>query len=314
MAVAMVVASPLAAQVQLDLLIEPWSDRPRIAETNDEPVYILEGEDSISGQNIQIFDWDSYGRIKFDKNEREPGLWLGYRLRTIEINSDIDDFPTGLTDLALAAAVPLSDEDSEWSIGMIGGAGIATNNHFGDSDAIYGIGVLDFQKHLDDDRHLHLGIDYHGNRALWPDIPLPYAMFSHQVSPDLSYRAGLPHSGLAWNASETISFEFDYTFPINLSGLANWKLTDEFSLFADYHHTIDGFWRDDEPDTQRLFYEYDRVGVGVHWTRGRWIDLSLGVGYAFSQEFSRGFDMRDLDEVASPSDELVISLAIRGTF
>src|SRR5688572_2272482 len=75
-----------AAQTDLDFLIRPWEARPHIAETFDDIVYITQGTDQTSEADISIFDWDSYGRIKFDKQNNDPNWWLGYRLLTIEID------------------------------------------------------------------------------------------------------------------------------------------------------------------------------------------------------------------------------------
>lgn len=301
------------AQVDLRLLTEPWGDSPRFAETQDELVYILEGRDDRTGQDIQVFDWDSFGRVKFDRQENDPAWWLGYRLRSIEISRDIVGFPTGLTDLAVAAAVPFKRSDTEWSAGLIVGAGTANDNHFRNSDALYGIAALNFSKSLTADRTLHLGIDYRGNRVLWPDVPLPYAMLSERLNEDFSYRVGLPFSGLSWDITDSVVLDLEYAFPLNLSAEARFQISDEFNLFADYRRTIDGFHREDS-DTQRIFYEYDRVEVGVRWIKEPMIDVSLGVGYAFGQEFSRGWDIRDLDTVAEPSDEMLVSLTLRGAF
>ena len=46
----------------------------------------------------------------------------------------------------------------------------------------------------------------------------------------------------------------------------------------------------------------------------RAIDARAGVGYAFDQEFSTGFDIRDTDTVAELSDEAFFFFTVQGRF
>ena len=57
-----------------------------------------------------------------------------------------------------------------------------------------------------------------------------------------------------------------------------------------------------------------RVEAGVRFIFDPWIDASLGIGYAFDQSFSTGFDVRNLTTFSRISDEPYLSLVLRGTF
>ncbi|MCI0631171.1 MAG: hypothetical protein L0Y44_11025 [Phycisphaerales bacterium] len=300
------------AQTGLDLLTRPWEAGPHLAETFDDILFIGKGEDERSGEDIGIFDWNSLGRIKFDKEASEPDHSLGYRLLTIGVDSDIPAFPRTLWDVALSYGTWVNRSPDDWSIGIIGGAGTANDDHFSNWEAVYGIAVLEFAKVIGSETTLHVGIDYDGNRSLFPDVPLPYAMISSRLIEDFSFRAGLPFSGFEWRAMDAVGLEVEYEFPTNVLARASWDFAPDFSVFVDYQHTTDGFHVDDQRD--RLFYDLDRASVGIHWTKRPLIDVSFGVGYAFDQEFARGFDIRSLDDVVSPSDEFLFFVTLRGTF
>jgi len=60
-----------------------------------------------------------------------------------------------------------------------------------------------------------------------------------------------------------------------------------------------------------------RAGAGIHYRNPSlfnkfYVDMSLIAGYAFSQNFSHGFDARDLDTFTRCSDEPYIGLVIIG--
>ena len=95
------------------------------------------------------------------------------------------------------------------------------------------------------------------------------------------------------------------------------SFTDEVSVFAGYAHFFNGFFLDDVPKTDRLFYEMNRVETGVRFEGtivGFYVDAALTVGYAFQQNFYRGFDARNLDSFSSISDEPYLGIVLIGRF
>jgi hypothetical protein len=61
----------------------------------------------------------------------------------------------------------------------------------------------------------------------------------------------------------------------------------------------------------------NRVEAGVRFEGkifGFYTDAALTVGYAFEQNFYRGFDARDLNSFSSISDEPYIGLVLIGRF
>lgn len=298
------------------MLLRPWDDaqKPRIAETNDDILYIPGGDIDQNGDDIDIFYWDSIGRIKFDRDDNDPGFWLGYHVLQIELGGNPRGLAGGYTDLSLAGAFDLGQIGDGWDVSLAAGAGIATDNHLSDTDAIYGLATINLRKSLSQSGGLDLGVNYNGNRTFLPDIPLPYAMYHDRLGGDFNYYVGVPSTGFVWTPGDRWTIRADYTVPINVQASVSYELMeDTLSLFAEYRQTYDAFWIHDV-DNRRTFYEMSRVVAGVRWIWGPWIDLSVGGGIAFDQEFSTGWDSRDTHTFASPSDEPVLFVNLRGTF
>ena len=302
---------PASAQIGPSLVIEPWKPEPHWADTVDEPTFIEGGEARGTDEEIDIFYWDSFGRVKLDRHDPDPSFWFGYRVLAVDVDTELSELPPGLMDIAVVAAAKLGETDT-WQWTVIGGAGTANDMHFSNSDAIYGIGNINASRALDEDRSLHIGLNYNGNRTFLPDVPLPYATYEHRVGDDLSYTLGVPQSGVTWRPIEPLTLTAQYTVPTNIHANASWHFTDSLSTFAEYAQTLDGFYID-EHDNRRLFYEWRRVAAGLR-AQMSWLDARLGVGWAFDQEFSTGFDVRDLDTLVEPEDGLIFFLTLQGTF
>ncbi len=194
---------------------------------------------------------------------------------------------------------------------MIGGAGHANDGHFNDDDGWYGLATINVTRQLDETSRLHVGLSYHGNRLILPDIPLPYITYTHRDD-QVTYAIGLPSTWVAWTAVENLTVEAAYLFPMDGEVRVEYRLSERFSIFAEYLATTDG-WSIDGVDHRRMFYEFHRASAGVRWV-SRWIDASLGIGYAFDQRFETGFDVRDTTHIVALEDEPLVSLRLTGTF
>jgi hypothetical protein len=88
-------------------------------------------------------------------------------------------------------------------------------------------------------------------------------------------------------------------------------------VFVDYGNWFNGFQLDEESRTNRLFYQMSRAETGVRFEGtiwGMYVDVALAGGYAFEQNFDRGFDVRGLDHLTSISDVPYVGLIIIGRF
>ncbi len=202
--------------------------------------------------------------------------------------------------------------ENDWEIYLLGGAGTANDGHFDDEEALYGIGTVHFARKLSADEEWMFGLSYDGHRAFLPDFPLPYASYRRKLNDQFIAVVGVPFGGAYWRPLERLRVDVTYTLPTDLKGRVSWYFTGNLSVFAEYTRAQDGF-SIDGVDNRRLFYSARRAFGGVRWVN-KLVDVSLGIGYAFDQEFERGFDQRDTATVTKVDDAPLAALRLEGTF
>ncbi len=302
------------AQTAPSMLIQPWPDKPILAQTFDLPVYITDGHVKGDDSDIQTFFWDSYGRVKFDRQDQDPTFSVGYRFYSLSVDADRPDLDSSYNDLALVGAWNGEKVDG-WRPGVIVGAGSSNDDHWREGDAIYGVAAFNLSRQLSEHEALHVGVSFDGNRTVWPDIPLPYVSYVNAADPNFIYVLGVPQSSLIWRPNDTLELQLDYLFPSQFSGSVSAALCDNWAVFASYERQIHAFHEHDATrDGQRLFYSLEMVMAGLEW-KETWLgDVRFGAGYAFNQQFDRGWDMRETRGAADASDQLLLFLMVRGTF
>src|SRR5262245_4604034 len=120
----------LEAQVDDSLLTRRWGTRNFWAETYDKPLLTSKGRLETTDERLQIFNWDSEGRIKFGRRTLDPPVWLGYRINSLSISSDADLLDHDFADMALAVALDLGSFGDRWSIFAAAGAGTANDGRW----------------------------------------------------------------------------------------------------------------------------------------------------------------------------------------
>ena len=94
-----------------------------------------------------------------------------------------------------------------------------------------------------------------------------------------------------------------------------YRLMPHFGLYADVGNFFQGFViHTTDVSTNRQFYQMRRAETGVRFIFDPWVDASVGVGYAFDQGFSDGFDIRDMRPIGHISNEPYIAFVLRGRF
>lgn len=309
----LVLTSPASAQTAPSLLIEPWPDSPILAQTFDEVSFIHRGEVEQDDSDLAVFSWDSFGRVRLDRHAAQPDLVVGYRYLNVAVDADRGDLDGSYNDLAIAGGLRLG-EWRGWDVSLIAGGGSANDDHWRLGDAPHGIGTLHLSRRLAAGEQLHLGVSYDGNRAILPDVPLPYVSYVHAADPKLLYILGLPVSGLTWKPDDRWSVSLRYTAPTNVTADVRCRLTRTWSLFGVYENKLDAFHEHDAAhDGHRLFYERDLAMLGVRYEHPM-ADVRLGAGYVFEQQFSRGWDTRQADTVADVDNRPMLMLTVHGSF
>lgn len=315
-AILLISARFAAAQTTAELVTKPWVEG-QFGETLDKILYQeqghVKGEDD---RNAQIFWWDSKGRFRFSKTDPDA-FSLAYHWLSINFDTNSQSVPDTLDDISLAAGFHLGDFNG-WKASTVLGLGYAHDDLFADVNGLYGIGHLLFERPINDTDSVVLGVMYDGNSGLLPDVPLPEFAITHRTKP-LTYSFGFPASSLRWEITDKLSLSGSYNVPFSGDVTLEYGLGHGFSVFGNAANAFNGFYLAHEGREDRLFYEMRRVEAGVRYQNpdiyhGIALDVALTVGYAFDQQLTRGFDVRDRDVQSEISDEPYIGIVLVGTF
>ncbi len=305
-------ALSLEAQVDSNLLRREWSVDDHWADTYDKPFYIFKGGEDAGGNEYGAFHWDSYGRVKPDRANPTPPFWFGYRILTIGIGTQDKFLDHGLYDVGLAFAAKLGPIGEAWTLEAAGGVSTANDGSFSNTEAIYPTATIAAVHVLGAHESLQLGVTYDGNSALLPALPLPLVEYEARLDPSLRLRAGFPHCEVEYRPFRDFSLLLIAEYPSDARVHAEVDLGGGFRVFSEFVRRIDPFHLRDA-GRERVFYQLHTVEGGLRYSRG-WLDLSLSGGWAFSQEFFTGYDLRDRDLHARPGDRPMIALTVQGTF
>lgn len=298
------IAPAALGQVNLGLLA-PWPQDARV-QPAAQGAWQFDSETDNDDADFQLSIYEAYGRARLGPGTIEEGSpAVGFRVKYLDLDSDDPALPPRLVDQAIGVGTGLGEREllgRTWRLGATLGVGYAGNNPFADFDAVYVVANLLARTDLNDKTELRVGLNFDGNRAIFPDLPLPTVVLTRRESERFSWNVGFPFLGFIWKPDDKLTIRGRYLFPDDGELLAEYALSDHWTLFGGYDSTIDAF-RIDGDDHDRLFFRQRRVEAGVRWSpladeRRASLALELAGGYAFDQRFETGWDVRDLDDVA----------------
>jgi hypothetical protein len=306
------------AQTDPRMALDLWPTPQTWGETHDDMLYQAQSHlKREGGADAQIFSWDSVGRFRLNTEDPNTPV-LGYRLLTMNFDSNSSVLPDTFDEMSLAAALHVG-EFSGGGLSVLLGAGYSGDNLFADSEGVFGIAHLLWQRRLNPTDRLVLSLDYNGVAALYPDVPLPGFEFVRRNGP-LWLELGFPRNALAWSPNDAFTFEAAYEAPYTADVMADYKLGGGVSVFGRYANFFNAFRQNDEPQTNRMFFQMSRAELGIRYVNPHlvfdwaYVDASLTVGYAFEQHISGGFDVRDTHPLDEVSEVPYIGFALRGRF
>ena len=286
---ALLVTAPALAQTGAGLVQEPWETDTRLQLGASARWHDSADIDDTQNE-LELMRYDSRGRFRPTTQDEEP-FRLGYRLLHLDLDTADPALPERLTDVSMGASWTHTMEQGR-RISVIGGAGYAGDAPFGEEDAVYLIGNVIFEQPLDRKSKLNITLDYNGNRAIFPDVPLPAVSYSRRVSDQFIYTVGVPFSSVRWRPDDRWLVSARYIIPVSVDLMAEYRLTDTWRLFGQFDSTFDGFVVNGNED-RRLFFQQRRVEAGVRYRPGERVSAVLTAGFAFDQQFERGWDVRD---------------------
>jgi len=295
-----------SAQSDQSMLLTPWEDN-RIVEARGSAMIFDRGHMENNSGGMHLTQVESSGRWRFD-TKHPIGPTVGYDYLLLSMSDQHQPFPAQLTDTSFSAGTPFLYTHG-WFFMAGGGAGYAGDEAFGNGDAWYGRGFFLTGRELSTTSQILFTIDYNGNRTIFPDIPMPAGIYHKSISDNLDLILG-PVMGVIWSPTDRLTLDLRYEIPDVVDLLAKYKLNHHWSLYATFQDRRSAFHADQLPSDRRLFFHQRRAEAGLHFTPWKFAELTLAAGYAFDQEFERGWDLRDLDHIADLSDEPYLRLGL----
>jgi hypothetical protein len=310
----LVAASPALAQNAASALFVPMPE-DRAFEFSADVWGQSEGESEQTDLDTRLSSYQATGRFLLDPSDgQSPTAAVSWS----QLNTHSSDpvLPDELVDVSLAGSITRTLDD-DWTLRVTAGGGFAGDNAFTDGSAFYGLANVTAIHSLGDDRGYMLILDYNGNRSILPDIPLPGFVYYDRLNDDVTYSIGLP-SGITWTPDGATTVQAAIT-PGGITGSVEHELDDRLTLFGLFENSVRSFHLDSDVGDRRLFFKQNRVEGGLVWTGAQGdsfpgVEVRFAVGYAFDQEFSRGWDTRDDDTVRDISDEPYVRVGITSRF
>ena len=299
------------AQVGSALVAVPWQP----GRTFDSTSYFYGLETSSEGTDFDtnLTKGVTFGRARFD-GQNPAAMSVGWLYEHTDIDTDDPLLPDRLVSAAGAVGFSLGPIVPGWEIGASVGAGFAGDQPFSDEDAWYGVGSL-YARHMIDQQHfVTLILDYDGSRSIWPDIPLPGIQYTVLQSRSLRYSVGLPFSTLYYQPDEHWTIDIQYIIPV--AGRANieYAFNDRWTAFGSYASSTRGYHLDGDDENRRLFFSQQRLETGVRYTMQRGVEWTLAGGWDFDQEFTRGWDTRNDEDVRELDDAPFVRVGLKVAF
>lgn len=289
-----------AAQSGAALIMTPW-DEPTYMQ-NDVNVRAFSRADvRRTDERLRIGHFQARGRFRtnIDPEVGEDDLRFGYEAMYWDLHSDDQALPNRLVDTSVAGGWS-RDPELGRTIGAVVGVGYAGVRPFAEGEALYGMADVIFRQALDRQSMITLGINYDGNRTLWPDIPLPIVAYSRRMNDELSINVGVPAS-VRWTPTDEWRFSASYVPPWTVNARGEYRFHEAWAVFVAYDGEYHGFAAEGTRD-RRLFFRQRRAEAGVRYEPHHQWHLTLAGGYAFSRRFERGWDTRNTSTVRDIDD------------
>jgi hypothetical protein len=284
---------PARAETRAGLMLRPMKENAELK---------FEVNRYLDSKTDQGFDYGmsaflTKGRVRLaPKLERRSPL-LGWDVLYIDTDTLDPRIPNSLTESSISVGFGFP-VGGDWILSITAGAGFAGDKPF-TGRGWYGLGSVSTTRRIGDKDILQFGIDFDGNRPIFPDAPLPVILWTRIWSPKVTTSIGFPFLGISWKPANWFTFDFRGIPGIFQTGSLNFHVHEKWDIFLRYRGANFRFFIDDfSNDNRRLFYTEQRAELGVTAKPIEHLEITLVVGWAFEREFSTGFDVRDTEPLA----------------
>jgi hypothetical protein len=308
--ISLLAATVASAQTGSALVIQPWY--PDMLVEAGGSVTVFDDGQSEQGFDVDLIMVESAGRARLPE-DADLRLSFGYDLTYIDIDGNDPRLPGQLTDQSVGFGLRVGEYEG-WTIDVTGGVGFAGDSAYDDSDAWYGMASVVGTTQIDDRSTLQIAIDWDGNRAAFPDVPLPAIIFTRVENEQFTWSAGVPFSMVVWKPTEQLIITGRYVLPFNGSVKVEYFIIKELSLFGSFDTHTGRFHIDDSRDNDHLMFRQRRLEGGLTWKACANFEATVAGGWAFDQEFSRGWHAIDDTDEFELDDEPYFRIGITGRF
>jgi hypothetical protein len=301
---------PAWADTRSGLMLRPMPEGKNVDLKVEVNRYLESQTDAGLDYDMQLFA--TRGRVRLaPKLERRSPL-LGWDVLYIDPDTADPRIPSSLTESSLA--VGFGFPVGEWIIGVTAGAGFAGDKPF-TGRGWYGLASVTTTKRFGEKDILQFGLDFDGNRPIFPDVPLPIVVWTRFWSEKVRTSIGFPFLGITWDPASWFTFEFRGIPGIFQTGSLNFHVHESWDIFLRYRGANFRFFIDSFPnDNRRLFYTEQRAEVGVTATIAKQWEITFAVGWAFEREYSTGWDVRDTNTLVALDKTPFFGLTVSVTF
>ncbi|MEM9416449.1 MAG: hypothetical protein AAGA29_13385 [Planctomycetota bacterium] len=308
--------APAEAQTGPELMLLPWQEGQTAQVAGG--VSYQDTETDRADFDLDLTRFVGSGRFRLHPgSDYDPTLGLDYTY--LDLNTSDPMLPTRLVDFSIAFGGQLGTTDfgldcGDWRVGYTVGIGYAGDVPFHDGDAWYGLGSLFAVKAIDRDTQWIVALQYDGNRSFLPDIPLPSVTYRARYNDELTYALGFPFSSITWKPDDRWTVMLRTALFISITARVEYTPSEGLVIYGTYEREVDAFQLDGDDSSRRLIFSQQRLEAGVQARLCENTTLTASVGYAFSQEFERGYDSRDTNTVRDLDDAVYVRVGVEVGF
>ena len=308
---------PAAAQTGPELLIKPLREEDQFELNADWAIGLPSETDA--GFDARVDFLSLNGRLRLTPGTSEEGFAraqprVGVDLTSIIINSPDPRIPGRVQDASVAYGMGIFSAGG-WLGGFTVGYGQANADNQDDANAAYLEANFAVGKTFESGDSLGVVVNYDGNRTILPDVPLLGFQYQRELRDDLTLSLGFPFSGVEWRPTDRLEIDAQYLPPFNFEGEVSYRVVGQSALYtALQSRTLAVHWDELDQGSDRLFVRQFLAEAGLKFVADPEdledkLGFRIGVGWAFGQDISFGWDRRDPEDLAEIDDNLYLRVS-----
>lgn len=311
-------ATVARAQTGPALLIKPWLGDEPVIEGYTAATVAFTGEtgggQGGTRQDVAVYRFDAIGRarIKLDQPWMQT-FYVGTDHRYTLFDTADPLVPRRLVDQSFAVGADLIEQE-KWSLHVAAGLGFAGNHPYVNHEALYGMVDVFARINIHEDGQLYVGLNYNGNRGIFPDVPLPTIVYRARFTQQWAIALGLPYAQVDFTPIRQLRFSVRY-FPVdNVTASASYTPVPWFTIEAKYFSEYRGYHIDGMIDTRRMFVSSRNAELLARITPLKQVTVELAAGFTFDQSLEMGFDTRNTDTIRDLPDQPYVRIGVAVRF